>query len=62
MPLDLNACRENARRCLAAAAEMTDPTLTASLQDTAERWFLLAACMQATNERIEGKGNKRRAG
>jgi hypothetical protein len=59
MPLDLNACRENAERCLAAAAKTTDPTLTASLKDTAERWLRLAACVQATNERIEARGNKR---
>jgi hypothetical protein len=38
-----NECRANAKRCLAQAAETSDPVLKARLAETAQGWARLAA-------------------
>jgi hypothetical protein len=41
--MDANECRANAKRCLAQAAETSDPVLKARLAETAQGWARLAA-------------------
>ena len=40
--VDVNECRENAKRFLALAAETTDPVLRERLAETAQGWARLA--------------------
>jgi molecular chaperone GrpE (heat shock protein) len=50
--LDANACRENAKRCMAQAAETTDPRLKEHLAEIAQGWARLAADYANLNDRL----------
>ena len=45
--------RENAQRCLAMAADTSDPHLRESLVETAHRWLCLATELEADNSLLE---------
>ena len=45
--------RENAQRCLAMAADTSDPDLRESLVETAQRWLRLATEIEADNSLLE---------
>ena len=53
MPGDPKEFRENAKRCLAMAAEAPDPDLRESLVETAQRWLRLATEIEADNSLLE---------
>jgi hypothetical protein len=63
MPGDPKQCHEHSKRCWALAAEITDPVLKASLTDSAQRWSVLAAELEAIHSLLESlEGSEREAG
>jgi molecular chaperone GrpE (heat shock protein) len=50
--LDANECRENAKQCMARAAETTDPRLKEHLAEIAQGWARLAADYANLNDRL----------
>jgi hypothetical protein len=49
--LDAKECQENAKRCLAQAAETPDPVLKERLAEIAQGWARLAADYAGLKER-----------
>jgi hypothetical protein len=47
---DANECREHAKRCVALAAQTTDPVLRERLSETAQAWARLASQLADTDE------------
>jgi len=50
--LDADECRDNARRCLEQAAEMSDPVLKQCFVEIAQNWERLAADYASLQDRI----------
>ena len=56
---DPKTFRENAQRCLAMAADASDPDLRESLVETAQRWLRLATEIEADNSLLEPTHNEK---